>query len=109
MNNTTNPYRVGVVSDFALKQPDVSSQTNQFKREDDMAKAPLVMPFPLENVLIPLIGDVFISLTQARNKLIETKQNPAVDTEDLDSIVTKIDEINKHVLDLQTHVRKITL
>lgn len=109
MNKTTNPYQTGVAPDFSTKQSNPEDQLNQFRREDDKAKAPLVMPFPLETVLVPLIGNVFISLTQARNSLVAAKTNPAVNKEGIKEIVAKIDEINKYVLDLQSDLRKITL
>lgn len=109
MINTTNPYHIGVASDHTLEQKDLSGQINQFKREDDEAKAPLVMPFPLENTITPAIGNIFVWLTHIRNSLIIAKNNPKINKEEVNNIVKKIDTINKHLLDLQTNLHTITL
>lgn len=82
---------------------------DQYKREEDQAKAPLVMPYPLDTVLVPLIGDIFISLTNARNNLIMARKNPAANKEGIKEVIAEIDNINKAVLDLQKKLGKITL
>lgn len=109
MNKTTNPYQTGVANDFSLNQANPADQMNQHKREEDQAKAPFTMPFPLDTVLVPLIGDIFISLTNARNSLIMAKKNPAANKEGIKEIISEIDDINKAVLDLQKKLGKITL
>jgi hypothetical protein len=107
--NTTNPYQIGVASDYNLNQKDVSGQINQFKTEEDKSKAPLIMPFPLENTIVPAIGEIFVSLTQIRNNLVIAKSNPKVNKDGVNVIVKKIDTINKYLLDLQSSLRTITL
>lgn len=109
MNKTTNPYQTGVANDFSLDQKNPLAQMDQYKREEDQAKAPLVMPYPLDTVLVPLIGEIFISLTNARNSLTFAKKNPAANKEGIKEIIGKIDDINKAVLDLQKKLSKITL
>jgi hypothetical protein len=107
--NTGNPYQIGPAGSPTTQQTDTSSQMNQFDRENDQAKAPLILPNPLDKIN-PLLSNIFVTLTQIREELITQAQiNPAIKEEKLKNVINKIDEINKEILDLPAHLGTITL
>jgi hypothetical protein len=108
--NTTNPYSTGVASDFTNTQSDIKGQINQFKREEDEAKAPHVLPFSLEHKIEPLLATALLSFEQIRSELLtQLKSNPAVNQEKADTVINKIQQINSDILDLSPYLRTITL
>jgi hypothetical protein len=108
--NTTNPYSTGVAPDFANAQNDIKSQMNQFKREEDEAKAPHVLPFSLEHKIEPLLATALLSFEQIRGELLtQLKSNPAINQEKADILIDKIQQINSDILDLSPYLRTITL
>jgi hypothetical protein len=106
--NTTNPYHIGVAEDPATKQTDAMSQMHQFAREEDQAKAPYILPDPLEHVN-PILSNIFVSLVQLRGLLKQSQNNPSVNSDKIEVIVNKVDEINKEILDLPQYLATIKL
>lgn len=110
MRNTTNPYSIGVAPDHAQFQNNVKDQLNQFKREEDMAKAPLVTPFPLDNKIEPLLSTILLSLEQIRGELLsQLRNNPAADEKKTNILTKKIQQINSNILELVADLRTIAL
>ena len=108
MKSTQNPYQTGIADKPVIGQGDVSSQIRQFKDEEEQSKAPPILPDPLDKI-IPVIGNVYVSLITARSMVGQAANNPDVDKEKLEKIKEKIDNINKEILDLSVFLSIIAL
>jgi hypothetical protein len=103
-----NPYQIGIADKPVIGQGDVSSQIRQFKDEEAQSKAPPILPDPLDKI-IPVIGNVYVSLITARSMVSQAANNPDIDKEKLEKIKAKIDNINKEILDLSIYLSIIAL
>jgi hypothetical protein len=103
-----NPYQTGIADKPIIGQGDISSQIRQFKDEEEQCKAPPILPEPLDKI-IPVIGNVFVSLTTARSMISQAANNPDVDKGKIEMIKAKIDNINKEILDLSVYLSIIAL
>jgi len=103
-----NPYQIGVADKPIISQGDISSQIRQFKDEEEQSKAPSVLPEPVDKI-VPILGNVYVSLIQARSILGQAANNPVIDKDKLEKIKEKIDNINKEILDLSIYLSIIAL
>jgi len=103
-----NPYQIGIADKPVIGQGDISSQIRQFKDEEAQSKAPPILPDPLDKI-IPVIGNVFVSLITARSMVSQAANNPDINKEKLEKIKAKIDNINKEILDLSIYLSIIAL
>jgi hypothetical protein len=103
-----NPYQIGIADKPVIGQGDISSQIRQFKDEEAQSKAPPILPDPLDKI-IPVIGNVYVSLITARSMVSQAANNPDIDKEKLEKIKAKIDNINKEILDLSIYLSIIAL
>lgn len=108
MKSTQNPYQIGIADKPIIGQGDVSSQTRQFKDEEEQSKAPGILPDPVDKI-IPVLGNVYVSLIQARSIIGQAANNPVIDKDKLEKIKEKIDNINKEILDLSIYLSIIAL
>ncbi len=108
MINTSNPYQVGVAGSPVLRQGSVEGQINTYKREEDLAKAPEILPEPLDKIN-PILSNIFVSLLQVRTMLTQAGENPKCNPQKLEKIKERIDLINKEILDLPTYLYTIRL
>ena len=108
MKSPQNPYQIGIADKPVIGQGDVSSQIRQFKDEEAQSKAPPILPDPLDKI-IPVIGNVYVSLITARSMVSQAANNPDIDKEKLEKIKAKIDNINKEILDLSIYLSIIAL
>ena len=108
MKSPQNPYQIGIADKPVIGQGDVSSQIRQFKDEEALSKAPPILPDPLDKI-IPVIGNVYVSLITARSMVSQAANNPDIDKEKLEKIKAKIDNINKEILDLSIYLSIIAL
>jgi hypothetical protein len=108
VKNNQNPYQIGLADKPVVGQGDISSQLRQFETEDKNSKAPPILPDPIDK-LIPIIGDIYVSLTQARSSLAQAEDRPNIDKDKLLQIKDKIDNINKEILDLSLFLSIIAL
>lgn len=108
MKSPQNPYQIGIADKPIIGQGDISSQIRQFKDEDDQSKAPPILPDPVDKI-VPILGNVYVSLIQARSILGQAANNPAIDKDKLEKIKEKIDNINKEILDLSIYLSIIAL
>jgi len=103
-----NPYQTGIADKPIIGQGDISSQIRQFKDEEAESKAPSILPDPIDKI-IPVIGNVYVSLITARSMVSQAANNPDIDKEKLEKIKAKIDNINKEILDLSIYLSIIAL
>lgn len=108
MKSPQNPYQIGIADKPVIGQGDVSSQIRQFNDEEAQSKAPPILPNPLDKI-IPVIGNVYVSLITARSMVSQAANNPDIDKEKLEKIKAKIDNINKEILDLSIYLSIIAL
>lgn len=108
MKNNQNPYQTGVADKPVNSQGDVTSQIRQFEQEDRASKAPKILPDPMDK-LVPVLGDIYVSLTQARNITSQAANNPEINKDKLEEIKAKIDNINAEILDLSIYLSIISL
>lgn len=108
MKSTQNPYQIGIADKPIIGQGDISSQTRQFKDEEEQSKASPILPDPVDKI-IPVLGNVYVSLTTARSILSQAANNPVIDKDKLEKIKDKIDNINKEILDLSIYLSIIAL
>jgi hypothetical protein len=103
-----NPYQIGIADKPVIGQGDISCQIRQFKDEEAQSKAPPILPDPLDKI-IPVIGNVYVSLITARSMVSQAANNPDINKEKLEKIKAKIDNINKEILDLSIYLSIIAL
>jgi hypothetical protein len=103
-----NPYQIGIADKPVIGQGDISCQIRQFKDEEAQSKAPPILPDPLDKI-IPVIGNVYVSLITARSMVSQAANNPDINKEKLEKIKSKIDNINKEILDLSIYLSIIAL
>lgn len=108
MKSPQKPYQIGVADKPIISQGDISSQIRQFKDEEEQSKAPGVLPDPVDKI-VPVLGNVYVSLIQARSILSQAANNPVIDKDKLEKIKEKIDNINKEILDLSIYLSIIAL
>ena len=73
-----------------------------------MQKAPPILPFELDN-LIKVLGDTFTCLAELRTMLASASRSPQINKAALSELVSKIDNINKLVLDIPDDLSKIDI
>lgn len=103
MNISTNPYQIGVASNPKLQQGDVEGQMKIYKQDERDAIAPRVPSFPLENI-DAILSNVFVSMMQIRELVKQTENHPGSCRQKIEIVEDKIDEINKHILELPTYI-----
>ncbi len=108
MFNTTNPHQIGTAQDPVLQQSSLGSQLKTIKQDEKNAKAPPVLPDPLEE-LKPLLANIFVTLSQVRNKISLAKNNPVVKQQELEELQVKVDEITTKILDLEGNLAIMSL
>jgi len=108
VKNNQNPYQTGIADKPVNNQGDVSSQIRQFEQEDRDSKAPPILPEPMDK-LVPILGNIYVSLTQARSITSQVANHPDVDKDKLEQIKAKIDNINAEILDLSVFLSIISL
>lgn len=106
--NIQSPYQVGIAHPPNLAQGSVMPQVAMINHENELSKAPAILPDPLCKIT-PLLGDIFTSLLQVRSILKQSINNPVVDPVKLDLIVARIDDINKEIIDLATSLDIMSL
>lgn len=106
--NVPNPHQVGIAIAPSLDQGKLDNQFKMIDQEEVLSKAPLTLPDPLTK-LVPILGNAFTSLVQARSLLKQSINNPAADANKIDLIVARIDDINKEIIDLATSLHILSL
>lgn len=108
MINKTNPYQIGVADSPILQPGSMSDQVKANKENEEQAKAPPILPNPLDKIN-PILSNVFVSLVQIRDMLNQVKENPTANKEKVDIMQNKIDIINKEILDFPAYLATISL
>ena len=108
MINSTNPYQVGIADSPILQSGSIRDQVKVNKDDEERAKAPPILPDPLEKIN-PILSTVFVSLVQIREMLKQVAENPTVNKEKIDIMQDKIDTINKEILDFPAYLATISL
>tara|TARA_Y100000310_G_scaffold325144_1_gene388162 strand:+ start:497 stop:763 length:267 start_codon:yes stop_codon:yes gene_type:complete len=86
----------------------VRDQITTYKDEEQLQKAPPILPFELDK-LINVLGDTFVCLAELRTMLANASKSPQINKAALSNLVTKIDDINKLVLDIPDDLSKIDI
>ena len=107
MQQTNSPYETSKANSPNLDMPTHGQE--EYKREDEMAaKAPPGITYPLDT-LIQFIGNMMVTLTQARTALNIAGQNPDTDKDKLAEIVRKLDDINLIAISIPEDLETLSL
>ena len=110
MQNPVSPYetkRVTNANGPALKM-DTHAQEALKKQQEFDAKAPPTLMFPLET-LLQFVGNMVVTLTQARTALNVAGSNPQSDKKVLSKIVDKLDKVNLILITIPEDLEKLKL
>ena len=108
MNISQNPYQISKASDPVLGQGSLADKFKTIKDDEDKSKAPKILPSPL-NSLIDIVGNIYVSMSQARNIVDQAANNATVNSSQHEKIKNKVDNINKEILDLTYLLSNISL
>jgi hypothetical protein len=80
-----------------------------YKQEDEMrGKADPAITYPLET-LVQFIGNMLVTLTQARTALNVANNHPEADKRTIGKIVEKLDEINLIAISIPEDLEKLSI
>ena len=99
MNISQNPYSIGTSNNPVLKQTISPGSMQIIQDEENKSKAPKTLPEPLPK-LTDILGSIYCSMIQAKGIVDQTANNVTSNSNKLDIIKDKIDNINKEIVDL---------
>lgn len=99
MNISQNPYSISKASAPIFKQNISPDSFKVMQDEENKSKAPKTLPEPLPK-LTDILGNVYVSMLQAKGIVAQTADNATSNSKKLDIIKDKIDNINKEIVDL---------
>ncbi len=108
MNNSQNPYSITTSNNPVLKQVISPGSFKVIQDEENNSKAPKTLPEPLPK-LTDILGSIYVSMIQAKSIVDQTANNVTSNSEKLDIIKSKIDNINKEIVDLSYHLSIMSL
>ena len=108
MNISQNPYSIGTSNNPVLKQTISPGSMQIIQDEENKSKAPKTLPEPLPK-LTDILGSIYCSMIQAKGIVDQTANNVTSDSKKLDIIKSKIDNINKEIVDLSYHLSIMSL
>lgn len=108
MNISQNPYQISKASDPVLGQGNLADKFKTIEDEENKSKAPATLPDPIDKI-VPILGNIYVSMMQARNLVQQTYNNASANTAKLDQIQSSIDNINKEIVDLSYQLSMISL
>jgi hypothetical protein len=107
MQNPVSPYETKKAHGPQLDMPTHGQE--MYKMDDEMkGKAPPTLTFPLET-LVQFVGNMLVTLTQARTALNVAGEHPEADKKALADIVSKLDEVNVILISLPEDLEKLSL
>jgi hypothetical protein len=110
MQNPTSPYETKKINNAngpALKM-DTRGQENIKRQQELETKAPPTLMFPLET-LMQFVGNMIVTITQARTALNVAGSNPDADKKVLGRIVDKLDKVNLILITIPEELEKLKL
>lgn len=110
MQNPTSPYetkRTDNANGPTLKM-DTRNQEYMKQEEEFKSKAPPTLYFPLET-LQQFVGNMLVTLTQARSALNIAGDNPEADKKHLAAIIEKLDAVNVILVSIPEDLEKLSL
>ena len=108
MNISQNPYSISKSNNPVLKQDISPGSYKIIQDEENNSKAPKTLPEPLPK-LTDILGSIYVSMIQAKGIVDQTANNVTANSEKLDIIKSKIDNINKEIVDLSYHLSIMSL
>jgi hypothetical protein len=108
VNISQNPYSITTSNNPVLKQTISPGSLKIIQDEENNCKAPKTLPEPLPK-LVDILGNVYVSMIQAKGIVDQTANNVTSDSAKLDLIKCKIDNINKEIVDLSYHLSIMSL
>ena len=108
MNISQNPYSISTSNNPVLKQTISPGSMQIIQDEENKSKAPKTLPEPLPK-LTDILGSIYCSMIQAKGIVDQTANNVTSDSKKLDIIKSKIDNINKEIVDLSYHLSIMSL
>ena len=108
MDGADFPYSVGPEDKPINFHMNVQDQMSLYKDDEKDQKAPPKLPFELDQ-MEQLIGSVFVTLAEVRNKLVRAKASDQISDAIVDNINNKIDLINDLILDIPDDLAKIAI
>ena len=106
MNGGKYPYSVGPENNPINFHMNVQDQVIKYKDDEKFQKAPPILPHELEK-LTEVLGNTFVCLAELRTMLANASKSPEINKAALTNLVTKIDDINKLILDIPDDLSKI--
>jgi len=110
MQNPVSPYETKRVDN--ANGPSLSMDTHAqeiLKKEQEYeSKAPPTLMFPLET-LMQFVGNMIVTLTQARTALNVAGDNPQSDKKVIGNIVDKLDKVNLILITIPEDLEKLKL
>lgn len=93
MSNSGFPYSVGIAQSPVYNDNTVSSQMAVKDQEEQRSKATKILPYPLD--IHQSLGDIYVLMSNIRNKVEQARQTPNVDPKKLDLINNKLLDANQ--------------
>lgn len=107
MRQANSPYETSKANSPSLDMPTHGQE--QYRREDELrAQAPPTVTYPLDT-LIQFVGNMLVTLTQARTALNVAGENPEADKNILGKIIKKLDEINMIAISIPEDLETLRL
>ena len=107
MQNPVSPYQTHKANGPALDMPTHGQEA--YKQEDELrSKAPPSLTYPLET-LVQFVGNMLVTLTQARTALNVANENPDADKKAIGKIIEKLDEINMIAISIPEDLESLSL
>jgi hypothetical protein len=103
-----NNFYTGVAREPDLSQGDITSQVNAAKVEELKAKQTGALPDPLSKI-DPIISNIFSDFINVKGMLKQANRNPKVNKHVIKSLNSRVDKINKLVLDLYDDLSKLSI
>jgi hypothetical protein len=108
VNISQNPYSISKSNNPIFKQDISPGSYKIIQDEENNSKAPKTLPEPLPK-LTDILGSIYVSMIQAKGIVDQTANNVTANSEKLDIIKSKIDNINKEIVDLSYHLSIMSL
>jgi len=108
VNISQNPYSISKASNPIFIQNISPDSFKIMQDEENKSKAPKTLPEPLPK-LTDILGNVYVSMLQAKGIVSQTASNVTSNSKKLDIIKSKIDNINKEIVDLSYHLSIMSL
>lgn len=104
MNSTGFPYSVGIAQAPIYSNDDIGPQMEIKKEEEKASKSPPILQHSLD-CIIPILGNLYVSLLQIKGFLEQAKQDPNAVPQKVQALQTIIDDINqKIVVEIPQHL-----